>query len=192
MRIMLTNNIFKKILLIIFVFFSHDSLSYEMKFKKNNEIVTIIIGKNKIIGISKNNNTKKNYVVNQPLINHLKKSDDFFYLFTISGKEKYIYVLINREISNPRPLGYCGAGHEDYILTIEISGRKINLLDSFLLQSCLENISLHSENSSIDGTDDIIKYISIGNNHVIKFFWLTDGIMPERELRIENGYFVLK
>lgn len=46
--------------------------------------------------------------------------------------------------------GYCGAGYEDYLLLVEIRGKKLTLKDQFLLQSCLKSISMF-----IDQGDDI-------------------------------------
>lgn len=45
--------------------------------------------------------------------------------------------------------GYCGAGYEDYLLLVEIRGKKLTLKDQFLLQSCLKSISMF-----IDQGDD--------------------------------------
>lgn len=50
-------------------------------------------------------------------------------------------VLYARVPSNPtRPMGYCGAGQEDYLLLLGIRGQRLVLLDRLLVHSCLQSI----------------------------------------------------
>jgi hypothetical protein len=77
----------------------------------------------------------------------LKEADESAFLFKTPVKEKDLFVLLVREPSRQnRAAGYCGAGHEDYLLLVEAKNNKLKLLDKFLLQSCYKSLLLESDN----------------------------------------------
>ncbi|MFC5740443.1 hypothetical protein [Dyella tabacisoli] len=82
----------------------------------------------------------------------IDQSDDFFAVDAALPKAEnseaensaVIYVRIP-SAPNAGGRGYCGAGDEDYMLLVERKERSLRLLDRLLIQSCLKNISLASD-----------------------------------------------
>lgn len=90
---------------------------------------------------------------------HLKQAEDVRLVGNSSNPEPQLFIVMIREPSLPNTMGrgYCGAGYEDYLLLVEILGRKLLLRDELLLQSCLKSIAMyldqgddHPKNGLID------------------------------------------
>ncbi len=78
----------------------------------------------------------------------LRKADEVQLIssaaFVLAGQPAFVAVV--RLPSNPgSPQGFCGAGHEDSLLLISIKNKHLRLQDQYLLQSCLQSISLISD-----------------------------------------------
>ncbi|WP_266159915.1 hypothetical protein [Dyella silvatica] len=84
------------------------------------------------------------------IISQIRQSDEFFTLDAFpapsSGKDSVIFVRVP-SVPEAAGQGYCGAGHEDYMLLVEKQDRSLRLLDRLLIQSCLKNINLASDQS---------------------------------------------
>jgi len=88
---------------------------------------------------------------------------------------------------SPQSTGYCGAGYEDHLILLRYEGKKIVLLDDFLLQSCLKSIVLDN-----DGDADILKSLTIDyENHAIGFRWISSPDDKEHRVTILNEKFLL-
>ena len=74
-----------------------------------------------------------------------------------SGPKKHARLLALRSSSRANgSAGFCGAGHEDRILLIEVNGLTAKRADEFLAQSCLRSISM-----DVDQLDDLAKAFDI-------------------------------
>jgi hypothetical protein len=86
--------------------------------------------------------------VDPKIIAQIKSSDEFFALDAFpapaSGNDAVIFARIP-SVPEAGGRGYCGAGHEDYMLLVEQKDRSLRLLDRLLIQSCLKNINLASD-----------------------------------------------
>jgi hypothetical protein len=91
------------------------------------------------------------YQVDRAISRHLIRGSDTRLISSESGSKEQLFIVLTREPSRPGAMGhgYCGAGYEDYLLLIEVLGRKLLLRDQFLVQSCLKSISMF-----IDQGDD--------------------------------------
>lgn len=82
------------------------------------------------------------------IISQIKASDEFFVIDAfpapITGNHSVILARIP-SVPDAGGRGYCGAGHEDYMLLVERKDRSLRLLDRLLIQSCLKNIDLASD-----------------------------------------------
>lgn len=70
---------------------------------------------------------------------------------------------------NAQGLGFCGAGYEGHLLLLKISNSTLNIADKYLVDSCLESISLTSDQGDdpfkalvqTDDKDEILTYDTI-------------------------------
>lgn len=108
------------------------------------------------------------YDVARPLSVHVLKAEALRLVSHEGDSGTKQFIILSHELSRPGALGrgYCGGGYEDYLLLIEISGRRIILLDELLLQSCLTSIDL--------GDDDPLRVLIPGKNGSFSFRWLSD------------------
>jgi hypothetical protein len=95
----------------------------------------------------------------------------------ITEGNNLLFLTLTRTPSNSKNgKGYCGAGFEDHLQLIEVSRKKIALLDELLLQSCLNSISL-----AYDSSDDPKKNIRVEAT-AIRYKMLGDEI--EKKLSV--------
>lgn len=159
--------------------------------------LVIPVAQNKNISINVRNNqviakdSDKNiiYFVGSPLANKLKKANEMYLLKYKSKTRSPLFVILTREPSQPmkKGQGYCGDGHEDFLLLIESVNRKIVLVDRLLLQSCLKSILISSDT----GGDDPVRLLVAGRDNSFSFKWETDDDNLERRLTVKDGRFVL-
>lgn len=86
-------------------------------------------------------------VMDAPLLERLTEAQAMVFLHDAGRRHDHAasITLLVRVPSNPStPMGYCGAGHEDSLLLIEVHDQRLRLLDQMLLQSCLKTITLAS------------------------------------------------
>ncbi|MBP1202860.1 hypothetical protein JOD97_000874 [Duganella sp. 1411] len=119
----------------------------------------------------------------------LRQSEALLPVFSQPSERGIYLVVIARTPSRiPQGNAYCGAGYEDHAVLFEYTNKKTSLRDDFLLQSCLNSISLDP-----GGDDDILKSLFVDqHNHSIRFRWLTDAEDQNHTLTIANGKFLLK
>jgi len=100
---------------------------------------------------TKDKERKISYIIDNAIIRHFIRAEDIRLIEKESKPEAQLFTVLTREPSRPGAMGqgYCGAGYEDYLLLVEIRGKKLTLKDQFLLQSCLKSISMF-----IDQGDD--------------------------------------
>lgn len=126
--------------------------------------------------------------ISNGLAHYLSRTDDFFVVKgNIPGHESAIYVrLPSRPYAQGK--GYCGAGHEDYILLVDRVGNELNLSDAVLIQSCLKNISLAS-----DRGDDPRQAVRPARPPMIADFDLinSDGVIQSKGVKIQKGKLLL-
>jgi hypothetical protein len=106
-----------------------------------------------------------------------------------SDQNGKLFIVLSREPSRPNSMGrgYCGAGYEEYLLLIEISGAKIELRDQFLLQSCLQSISMLIEHG--DDLDDAGNGLIPNNDGSFSYRLLADAASQERNLLVHARRF---
>lgn len=121
---------------------------------------------------------------------HLKKADDIRLMPYKRTTKNPVYVILSREPSRPDNMGrgYCGAGHEDYLLLVEKERQKLVLRDKLLLQSCLESRLIYST----AGGDDPITLLTHGNDGSLNFRWEKDDSDRMRRLTVRRGHFLLR
>jgi hypothetical protein len=93
-------------------------------------------------------NRALNIKVDRSLSKHLKSAEEIALIFPdpITQLNSQLFVAMVREPSrSTQGAGFCGAGLEDYLLLIEVTSKKISLLDTLLLQSCLTSKELASD-----------------------------------------------
>lgn len=56
---------------------------------------------------------------------------------------QFFWAVIRKPSKNGNGSGYCGAGFEDFIVLFKIGAGKLQLIDKYLAQSCLLNISIN-------------------------------------------------
>jgi hypothetical protein len=132
---------------------------------------------------------RKTYKVSSALSNHLVRTYDVRMITDKSDQNGPLFIVLSREPSRPNSMGtgYCGAGYEEYLLLIEISREKIELRDQFLLQSCLESISMLIEHG--DDLDDAGNGLTHNNDGSYSYRLLRDKAGQERNLTIHDRKF---
>ncbi|WP_157510839.1 hypothetical protein [Frateuria sp. Soil773] len=95
--------------------------------------------------------------LNRTLSDVLSQSDQIIVLSkkSIPFDSAEAITAIARIPSSKKPDGFCGAGHEDYLLFIKVQKHQLRLVDKALIQSCLHNVSLESDNGSDDPKDAV-------------------------------------
>lgn len=86
---------------------------------------------------------------NRALSKQLMEADEAYILSknTFPLKNQQAFTAIVRVPSSPKnPEGFCGAGYEDYVLLIGIKENTAQLKDRILVQSCVNSISIVSDN----------------------------------------------
>lgn len=129
------------------------------------------------------------YLADSSAAIHLKKSDDTRLLSYKSATRNPKLIILTREPSRPGNMGrgYCGAGHEDYLLLVELMDRKLVLRDKLLLQSCLEGILIYSD----AGGDDPIRLLRLAKDGSLNFTWEKDYPDQMTSLSVRHGRFVM-
>ena len=190
MQIMLINNKFLFRLSLIFAIILQSTATgaseRPLAFQLEKEIVCIWGVENRIVGQC--DIVIQSKLLNKNIRNVLQRSSKVLPIFSQPFDAGHYLVLVARIPSkSPQSTGYCGAGYEDHLLLLTYEKNKIKLFDDFLLQSCLNSISLYS-----DGDDDILNSLSINmDKYLIGFRWL-DNTERERTLSISHGKFLLK
>lgn len=94
------------------------------------------------------NRTSSRASIDRPLRVLLLQADEVIPLSSVGFQmdSEIGFTLIARLPSrSSNPDGFCGAGHEDYLLLIGVRDKRLSLLDKHLIQSCLKSISLQSD-----------------------------------------------
>ena len=119
----------------------------------------------------------------------LIRADEVDTILSLSSEKPEQMILLTRTASNrANPLGYCGAGYEDVLLLISHDGNKYSLHDQFLLQSCLQSITLQS-----DYPDEVVRSITVNaKQKVIELQWLSKPDDKKHLLSVINKKFVLQ
>lgn len=155
-----------------------------LTFKTNRGEVPVVLTKAKM-----NLGTKvrdKGFTISRPLVAHFNSAEEYFPLIGVQENGRRFLVLGVREPSQRvRPMGYCGAGFEDYVLLIEMVGRKAVLVESSLLASCMKSISLIS-----DSGGDPSEAIRINSDSSFSFQWSKDPDESTRTARIKDGRLI--
>lgn len=147
--------------------------------------VTLTVKKQQVTAKDNQNNIA--YEVAAGISKHLKRAEDVRLVGNPSNPGSQLFIVMTREPSRPDAMGrgYCGAGYEDYLLLVEILGRKLLLRDQFLLQSCLKSISMY-----IDQGDDHPKNGLIDeNNGSLSYRLVDDDADKKRTLTVSGKHF---
>jgi|JI9StandDraft_1071089.scaffolds.fasta_scaffold133571_2 hypothetical protein len=118
----------------------------------NNDWI-VMVGKSPTIKMN-----GKQISLNRTLKAQMRSADEAVFLpVNIQvGPQKLVRWLVLRSPSRiSGKSGFCGAGHEDRLLLIEISGLTAKRVDELLLQSCLKSISM-----DVDQLDELTKAFS--------------------------------
>jgi hypothetical protein len=117
----------------------------------------------------------------------LKSADELIALspraFPMKGYEAVLLIArVPSQRSNPS--GYCGAGHEDYLMLLALEKQRLKLLDDFLVQSCLESMVLAS-----DQGDDPRNGIEVAPDARVLVKWLSHPKFGEskKTILIQDG-----
>jgi hypothetical protein len=139
--------------------------------------------------IATENGKKLNYKISSAVSNHLMRAYDARMISDRSDQSGKLFIVLSREPSRPNSMGrgYCGAGYEEYLLLIEISGAKIELRDQFLLQSCLKSISMSIDHG--DDLDDGGNGLIPNNDGSFSYRLLEDAATQERNLAVHARRF---
>lgn len=81
------------------------------------------------------------------------------------------------------PLGYCGAGTEDYLLILSVERGALVVRDTLLLQSCLQSISLVSDSG--DGAREALVPLQRPGLICFEMTSGTDGVIRSKRVRVE-------
>ncbi|MGS0612804.1 hypothetical protein WMO33_15375 [Xanthomonas oryzae pv. oryzicola] len=125
---------------------------------------------NKFINAYNKEGKIKNFILGKIIRNLAASSDDIHFVDTkiVSIENQDLLVAVFRTPSNAHGRsGFCGSGHEDYLVAIKLKGDTAELLDKKIIQSCLNSISLFSDNG-----DDPSKAISPADPPEIAHFQL--------------------
>lgn len=174
----------------LFIFFTafivQSATAAELLLKSpNGGRVTLNVKKQQVI--AKDTQNKITYEVAAGISKHLKQAEDVRLVGNPSNLESQLFIMMTREPSRPSAMGrgYCGAGYEDYLLLVEILGRKLLLRDQFLLQSCLKSISMY-----VDQGDDHPKNGLIDEkNGSLSYRLVDDDADKRRTLTVSDKHF---
>jgi hypothetical protein len=134
--------------------------------------VAITVNKQHVV--AKNTERNITYNVATTVSQHLIRADDIRLVGNAINPNAQLFIVMTRELSRPDAMGqgYCGAGHEDYLLLVEILERNLLLRDQFLLQSCLKSISMfidhgddHPNNGLIHENDGSFSYRLVDDDY---------------------------
>lgn len=99
--------------------------------------------------------------------------------------------LVVRLPSQPgKPLGFCGAGHEDHLVLAQIKRRRLLMIDKLLLQSCLQSISLVSDH----GDDPHHALLPLPYPGLVRFESISgdDPRISTHEVHVDGGRLALR
>jgi|GEM_PF-3730459 len=160
---------------------------------KNSTIISVSQTGKKIVARLGSGKNSRSIKISTKLASELLGSDETRLLLDASTVKRNLYVVLSRKPSNSKNrTGYCGAGHEDILLLINVTKNEVNLVDTFLLQSCITLKTLYSKNGD-DTLSNPLKGLTIDNeNRFINFEWVKDEQGYIWTLYIENNQFLLR
>lgn len=112
----------------------------------------------------------------------LAPADEVF----VVGQSASASAMVVRLPSRPAsPQGYCGAGHEDYLLLLAIEAGELVLRDRLRLQSCLDNVALVSD----EGDDPRDALIPLQWPYLVRFEVIAgaDAGILKQTVRVDQG-----
>jgi hypothetical protein len=162
---------------------AHESLI----FKGVDNDISVAIDRGRAITKNAADGKVEIFAIARDVIAHLVKADQVLPLYKTEQKNRRFLVALLRERSRINgSLSYCGAGHEDYVLLLEMANGKITLADDALLQSCMKSILLDS-----DKGDDPLQAITLRNVGSFSFRWIGDPESAVRIVDVLNGRLVM-
>ena len=120
----------------------------------------------------------------------LDRAESIYTVFseTVDGDEVLALLLTRTPSKTPHSTGYCGAGFEDHAVLVSNKNGQSNVLDRFLLQSCLTSLTLQT-----DFPDDLQKSVKFeGAGHGISFTWLNGPDDKRHLLSVSNRHLLLQ
>lgn len=122
--------------------------------------------------------------VRAPLAALLLKAESTRYLLHDPDPRGGLAVIIASVPStSTRGQGYCGAGHEDYAVLIEKAGDTLAYKDRYLLQSCMQSVTLEA-----DDPDDIRTALALDDAH-FSFTYRLLGDPRQTTIVVKRGKF---
>lgn len=139
---------------------------------------------------AKDKERKISYIIDNVIIRHFIRAEDIRLIENESKPEAQLFTVLTREPSRPGAMGqgYCGAGYEDYLLLVEIRGKKLTLKDQFLLQSCLKSISMFID----QGDDNPSNGLTHEKDGSFTYRLVEDDYKKKRTLMISKNHFETK
>jgi len=127
--------------------------------------------------------------VDSRLAQSLKHAEKLVHLATHFQERSKHFLLLARIPSNRgNPMGFCGAGREELLVLVAYEQGRIRYLDEFLLQSCLQSISLQSA-----APDQSISYIDLQDEKQrLTFHWMALQADGHFALHYGEGRFLLE
>ncbi|WP_413671756.1 hypothetical protein ACEN9H_19515 [Massilia cellulosiltytica] len=150
----------------------------------------VVIDVKKSQVFAKDKERKISYIIDNAIIRHFRRAEDIRLIENESKPEAQLFTVLTREPSRPGAMGqgYCGAGYEDYLLLVEIRGKKLTLKDQFLLQSCLKSISMFID----QGDDNPSNGLTHENDGSFTYRLVEDDYKKKRTLMISKNHFETK
>ncbi len=160
---------------------------------KNGTTISVSQSGKKIIARVGGEKKSRPVSINTKLASELLNSDETRLLLDVSTGKTSQYVVLSRKPSNARNrTGYCGAGYEDNLLLINVTKSHVNLVDKFLLQSCINLKTLYSKDGADTLADPSKGFTVDKEKRIINFEWLKDEQGYVWTLYIDNNQFLLR
>jgi hypothetical protein len=130
-----------------------------------------------------------NYQFYNAVSGHLIRAYNAHIIADKSDQNGPLFIVLSREPSRPNAMGrgYCGAGYEEYLLLIEVTGSKIELRDQFLLQSCLKSISMFVDHGN--DLNDAENGLILNSDGSFRYRLVDDEADQERNLVVRARRF---
>jgi hypothetical protein len=114
----------------------------------------------------------------------LRPSDEIIPLLsTGSGNSRHLLMLLRTPSTQKRSTGFCGAGHEDSLILVELSGQRMIFKDRLLIQSCVKSLALESDDP--DAPADALAIDKSAG--ALTFRWLGDAEGSSRLVKVAGG-----
>lgn len=186
----------KQWLAAFFLLCSAHSIGAEFKFSQAIGVDSVLILSNRherIEGVLNTQHGTRALLIDGLLNDRLRDADEVQGInsnaFFIDHQPAFAAV-VRLPSNSGSPQGFCGAGHEDFLVVLSLKDERLFMLDEQLLQSCLQSISLTSDQG--DDPADALQPMAFPWIAQIETISASQGGSVTRCIRIQGQKLVMQ